>query len=172
MTDLNLVFPSKLVEVFTELNKPISELPILDLKNRQGGTDYIDFLTSEDMTFPIMRFVDKFRRNGIAFHLKGVANKTYNDSKDSLKSLDEIIRVLVIFQRYTPDSNSVGTITIWAKAWGDSNHTIEYIYNEFHYKNECSSSCVSCPFYNNNINYNLLRKIISNEDDLFKLYYD
>jgi hypothetical protein len=40
----------------------IQALPILDLTNRMGGTDYIDFITPQDMSASVMRGIDCFRR--------------------------------------------------------------------------------------------------------------
>ena len=56
-------------KTFEKSGYPISQLPVLDLGDRQGWTDYIDFLTAEDMTYPVMRFKDCFDRPGIALHI-------------------------------------------------------------------------------------------------------
>ena len=45
-------------------------LPILDLKNRIGQTDYIDFLMPEELTHSIMRGVDAYQRPFVAFKVQ------------------------------------------------------------------------------------------------------
>jgi len=67
----------------------IRELPVLDLGNRGGSTDYIDFIRAEEMEFPVMRGVDKFRRPFIAIKVNCV------------DSALEKQMVGTIFQRYT-----------------------------------------------------------------------
>ena len=44
-------------------------LPRLNLGDRVGLTDYIDFLTPDDMTHPIMEGIDAYRRPFVAFKL-------------------------------------------------------------------------------------------------------
>jgi len=45
-------------------------IPILDIRNRQGSTDYIDFLTYDEVTSPIMTGVDVFNRRFIVIKAK------------------------------------------------------------------------------------------------------
>lgn len=63
------------------------ELPVFDLGKRGGHTDYIDFITVDEVTAPIMVGVDKFRRPFVI--LRVINNKTGKKS------------VHTIFQRYT-----------------------------------------------------------------------
>lgn len=64
-------------------------LPVLDLGNRRGGTDYIDFLRGDDLTAPIMKGVDCFRRPFVSFR--------YAYAEDDYKTQ----YVETFFQRYT-----------------------------------------------------------------------
>jgi hypothetical protein len=41
------------------------DIPILDIGDRQGDTDYIDFLTLNEVTEPVMKGTDKFSRKFI-----------------------------------------------------------------------------------------------------------
>ena len=68
-------------------------LPILDLGDRRGNTDYIDFVTPSMMTAPIMRGVDCGSRPFIAFRYKG----------RGLGWPEKETGAIVIFQRYTRD---------------------------------------------------------------------
>ena len=62
-------------------------LPILDIGKKQGWTDYIDFITVEDVTAPVMRGVDIHGRPFITLRII--------DRNTNVKS------VHTIFQRYT-----------------------------------------------------------------------
>lgn len=59
--------------------------PRLDLENRTGATDYIDFIGLEEVTGPIMYGVDIFRRNFIVIKMK----------------IDNEIILQTFFERYT-----------------------------------------------------------------------
>lgn len=48
----------------------IHKLPVLDIGNKMGATEYIDFIREEDMTAPIMRGFDCFSRPFLVFHMK------------------------------------------------------------------------------------------------------
>lgn len=69
----------------------ITLIPRLDIGDRMGWTDYIDFLKSEDLTFPLMWGYDKYGRLFLAVRYH-VDNPTTECSKD---------RVTTVFQRYT-----------------------------------------------------------------------
>jgi hypothetical protein len=70
----------------------ISNYPVLDLNGRNGSTDYIDFLQPKDLTAPIMRGIDCFRRPFITFRYM------VSDGRNS-----DNMEVETIFQRYTDD---------------------------------------------------------------------
>jgi len=62
-------YPTDLIEALGGAEK-VFNLPVLDLGNREGFTDYIDFLRSKELTAPIMRGTDKKGRPFIALKLK------------------------------------------------------------------------------------------------------
>jgi hypothetical protein len=72
------------------------DLPILDLKNRMGHSDYIDFLQPEELTHPIMRGIDAYRRPFVAFKVYVAGPK----DKDNY----EIVGTF--FQRYSDDTDA------------------------------------------------------------------
>lgn len=47
-----------------------NQYPILDIGNRRGATGYLDFLTTQDLTHPIMRGVDSAGRPFISLKLR------------------------------------------------------------------------------------------------------
>lgn len=61
------------------------EFPLLDIKERTGWTDYIDFIHEKELTSPIMRGVDVFRRKFITVMVK-IEGQIYSQA---------------FFQRYT-----------------------------------------------------------------------
>ncbi len=62
------------------------EIQSLDLNGRIGGTDYVDFLDEDILTFPIMKGSDRYVRDFAALKLK---NKASNE-----------VTILVIQQKY------------------------------------------------------------------------
>lgn len=69
--------------------------PVLDLKNRQGSTDYIDFISPNELKAPIMTFTDMHGREGITFRFVQI-----RDGKAVTSP-----QVQTFFQRYKDDSN-------------------------------------------------------------------
>ena len=67
-------------------------LPILDIGNKQGFTDYIDFIEPDEVNYPVMQGTDRFRRNFIV--LKMIVNK------------EQFFQTF--FQRYTNGSGWMG----------------------------------------------------------------
>lgn len=61
------------------------EFPYLDIKERTGWTDYIDFIDEKELTSPVMRGVDIFRRKFITIMVK-IEGEIYSQT---------------FFQRYT-----------------------------------------------------------------------
>ena len=51
------LFPRSNILDFTN-----NSYPILDVGNRQGMTDYIDFIHESEVTSPVMRGIDRFKR--------------------------------------------------------------------------------------------------------------
>ena len=62
-------------------------IPVLNIGNRQGSTDYIDFITYDEVTSPIMTGVDKFNRRFIVI-------------KAEFEGIDKKF-MQTFFQRYT-----------------------------------------------------------------------
>ena len=52
-------------------------IPVLNIGNRQGSTDYIDFITDDEVTSPIMTGVDMFNRRFIVIkaEIEGINRK-------------------------------------------------------------------------------------------------
>ena len=91
----------------------IGSLPVLDLGDRQGSTDYIDFLTDDDMVGgPVQVYYDKFSRPGFALHL------TYRDDFSDLEKgvywKKGEYYILCPFQRFG------GLACKWSYGWGES----------------------------------------------------
>ena len=63
-------------------------IPVLNIGKRQGGTEYIDFIHPKEVTFPVMKGIDIFRRPFIVV-------KFFVDYK--------YICVQTFFQRYSND---------------------------------------------------------------------
>ena len=84
-----------IVPVYNALGKEIMDnLPILDLKNRRGCTDYIDYIRSDEMPYNIMKGIDCYNRPFIAFKFKVTDKKNLDDSSYAVGTF---------FQRYTDD---------------------------------------------------------------------
>ncbi len=71
----------------------LKRLLALDIKNRRGSTDYIDFIKVKDMTSFIMRGVDCMQRPFIAFKV------SYTDGKGKHFSVER-----TFFQLYTDNT--------------------------------------------------------------------
>lgn len=70
--------------------KYFDNLPVLDVGKRNGLTDYIDYITVDDMTDPVMKGVDCFRRPFLAIKVN-----TVNDEGETKKMVG------TFFQRYS-----------------------------------------------------------------------
>lgn len=130
-------------------------LPVLDLGDRQGRTDYIDFLVPLDMKkelfkvpLNIQEFTDKFRRRGVAFHM--VVKQEYENVPEGYEV------VIAIFQRYTDsDYLSYGN--------GRSDDTIIKVLLAFHdtqVEHDGIMACNTCPVSGAHWNSVLLSDII------------
>jgi hypothetical protein len=65
-------------------------LPVLDIGNKMGFTDYIDFIRAVDMNHPIMKGTDIYGRKFIAIKVR-----THNTKTNEFKEI-----VGTFFQRY------------------------------------------------------------------------
>ena len=136
--------------LLTNSYKSYDDLPVLDLKDRQGNTDYIDFISTSEMTASVMKFEDKFNRKGFALHLEC----SWGEHKG--KTI-----VLAIFQRYT------GPNSIWTYGWGNSNNFLNDVYVDHHNPDHTGKEimeCDTCPFQGSNITIDFLRKLFDGED--------
>lgn len=148
-------FPDVLIDLFRNHGIDIYSLPKLDLKKRQGNTDYIDFIYPKDMTHSVMQFKDILGRYGIAFNLELIDNditemickKVFRDPKQIRRE-----NVFVYFQRYGDDGDNDGVklTRIWKSVWGCSDdNTLQFILNQYHdmeYKHSAATACENCPF--------------------------
>jgi len=90
-----------------------SSMPTLDIGNRVGNSDYIDFIKKSELIHPAMAGVDKFKRP--FFVLSAII-----DNEDP--SHEHIELSQVFFQRYTDD------LSTWASAqieWNSSRQIME-----------------------------------------------
>lgn len=76
-----------------EFRKYIHNLnvPILDIGDKRGWTDYIDFIKESDMTAPVMKGVDVYGREFVALKVKS------DNNNDNIPKLS----VEVFFRRYS-----------------------------------------------------------------------
>jgi hypothetical protein len=82
------------------------DLPVLDLGDRVGYTDYIDFLYWEDIPKSIMKGIDRCNRNFLAFKLGLKIVK--EDGSEKMKYFTQ-----VFFERYSKNSD------VWVSASSD-----------------------------------------------------
>ncbi len=183
-TRLYLKYPIEMRELFQNCNSPIWQLPVLELGGRRGSTDYIDFLQPEEMNQSVMRFRDRYRRSGIALKIqatpayirrRALSRIVDNIRHYEIRQIGQFFRnwgqseenVLALFQRYT---NSTAQ---WAYGWGNSDNTIERMYNDRHNQHGHVSSvymeCSTCPFINRRPSDTVLRDLLTNQDPDFKL---
>lgn len=133
----------------------------LDVGERRGHTDYIDFLTQEDMTLDsIKRFTDVYRRPGIAFNL--VTKKAIDIGMTSGPLPAGYTSVLAIFERYTD-------MTSTSFGWGGSDCTMERAINKVHdlevgHENP-RMACDKCPIEGRNFRIDAFRDIITGNNE-------
>lgn len=85
--------------------KNIEELPILDVGTRCGHTDYIDYITPQDMSHSIMRGTDMFRRPFISFRVSITEQMDFKPNE--LSQYNEDFSLLSIKENSTEDLNSI-----------------------------------------------------------------
>jgi hypothetical protein len=77
-------------------------LPLLNIGNRRGATDYLDFITPQEMTSPVMRGEDAAKRPFICLKIR--SSRPEDNGREF---------VVTFFQRYTEGS-------LWT--WGSTHH--------------------------------------------------
>lgn len=135
-----------IVPVYNALGKEIMDnLPILDLKNRRGRTDYIDFITFDEMPYNIMKGIDCYNRPFIAFKFKVTDRNNLDDSSYAVGTF---------FQRYTNDIYNLafGTCYQTGLLYDKSRlHESDYIILENRIKLLMDNIEINDIIYNNNI---------------------
>jgi len=128
-------------------------LPIINLNGQIGHTDYIDFIQYDEMTAPVMKYIDIYDRPGIVLRINQKV------STDNITDNKPIKGTLAIFQRYT--NNPV----TWSYGWGNSSMAIEHTY---------SNNNLWCTDHNTKykgmiFNDQILDNLLFNQDQLFYL---
>lgn len=153
--------PEELVQSFKTkgLDNNIAKLPVLDLKNRMGGTGYIDFLKPKDLSHSIMQFTDRHNRRGIAMHIR------VHEETSKYKDLEG---VLVCFQR-SRNNNSDWQVVVNAKNGDDLDHALQDYHNSFEHTGPFLIGCSTC--YPPTLNWftKIIPRILSGTDPIFEL---
>jgi hypothetical protein len=169
MSETNFISTySELCKLLKYSGNPIESLPTLDLGDRQGKTDYIDFLIPDEMKSPIMKFTDKFQRIGVAFLIKGISNEKLDIGGEKETEVKDLISVLAFFERM-PNKETL------VHSWGKKGDKIRKVYAEIHQKDHIGSLielCPKCPFSNGPINENLLLGLLHGKDEHFRLGFE
>jgi hypothetical protein len=150
-------YPRRFLDVFDENDIAFDKIPVLDLKGRMGGTDYIDFIDPEE--FPdntsMMLFKDQYGRVGIALKIKIRPTIFKKKDRESAKPFCEKFRTLALFQRYTDN------MEFWSFGWGHSYCSFEHEVSEYYRKFFPNSS--SSPFSLEYIHF-LLNRLLHDND--------
>ena len=151
-------YPSVIKDIFRQASIRMSSLPVLDIGDRMGRTQYIDFIQCREMSNKIMLFKDCYKRPGIVLRLKGISNKISEDHGD----ISKLKGTLAMFQRHEDSTN------IWSFGWGGSNPSIECVYHEFE-----NDTHIEHPFDGRDsfarVNKELIYKLLTDTEILFKL---
>jgi hypothetical protein len=93
--------------IFSKLD--IKNIPVLDINTRAGHTDYIDFITPEDMSHSVMRGTDFYGRPFLAVKINCEQSlKTEEeDTEEDHKCTKRYEVVGTFFQRYTDSHSAV-----------------------------------------------------------------
>ena len=70
-------------------------IPIFDIKDREGNTEYIDFLKENEINYPVMKGVDKYKREFVTIK----ANMKFYDINDNIICMFNVFETF--FKRYT-----------------------------------------------------------------------
>ena len=135
-------YPSFIHDLFEGQN--IETIPTFKINNTDNN-DYIDFVNAEEMSDPIMKFVDESGRPGFLFRIKGKTDKEI-DLLDQTVNIKDICITLSIFRRFSysdylkyrdelsDEYNSyVQSYNRWAHAFNDPNSLFGRICSYFTY---------------------------------------
>lgn len=101
----------------------VEALPLLDIGDKMGGTDYIDFIRCEDMSAPVMVGTDSFKRKFVAMRIHVPIESGHSF-------------VLTPFQRYT-DSAGFWSYGVLGEVPGLVEHLIQSGRGLSDHKAEC-----------------------------------
>jgi hypothetical protein len=146
---------SDYLAIFKSAGVDINTLPVLDLGNRMGSTDYIDFIDYKEMKAPIMKFRDCYCRPGIVLLLTNKVDllTRYDEIKSAKPGEYKV--TLALFQRYTDLGSR------WSFGFGHSDSTFEQIYSGLTKQSFHQSSCL--------VSYKVLEGILNGTDPIIAL---
>ena len=164
------LYPQEMVRLFRDRKIPIFKLPVFNLKERTRGAEYFGLLEIKDMPSPIMRFIDKFDRPGIAFYLEHHIDGQVQKPELEDEALRSISGVFAVYKRHiNGDTWRVGMS-------GVLYYMMSKLHIERHYANGHVGSpfikCPNCPkgmSSGEDVNYTLLANLLDASDPLFKI---
>jgi hypothetical protein len=151
----NDIKQSEYLKIFKNAGVDINTLPVLDLGDRMGNTDYIDFIDYKEMKAPIMKFRDCYGRPGIILILTNKVDFTSRYDERKTVKPGEYKGTIALFQRYTD------LPTKWSFGFGHSDPTFERQYNEL--------TNSSFEEHAGVVNYKMLEGILNGTDPVIAL---
>ena len=161
---LKIGYNKMIVKIFNSVGQYIHNLPIFNIGDRMGRTDYIDFITCEELDFPIMKFIDKYKRPGIVLRIQGKTEDQINFGYVSL-ICKNIIGVIVLFQRHKDENFWTFACDPCVKKMIEYYHNFEHIGNKY-------LECTKCPFHGFTLNDDILSSLLTNTNKYYKLKYN
>jgi len=150
-------FPNEFVDALkTYRNVTVEDLPVLNLGDRMGSTDYIDFLQEKDMPLgsDLAVYKDKYGRAGMALHIKG----------------GTLSLVIAVFQRYSD------SMSLWCYGLYKSGHELNEVYDNVHDPDRKHGimACGGCPPFQCGASNGLKMavELVSKKDIAFRLIND
>lgn len=143
-------------QAFIDTSYDIDKLPILDIGQLRGSTDYIDFIKESDMSHTVMRGLDIFGRPFVS--IKFNIRPDPNSSDNSVQNIKPCQAVGTFFQRYSDNTE------LWA--YGTLNHSNMSLHYESRIRDNQYSNLISRlnMFLNNHTMHNICN-ITSDEPD-------
>ncbi len=99
-------FTANALEYMTSLFDPAGNLPKLDIGQRTGETEYIDFILAEEMSHPMMKGTDRFGRHFFCMKSGGRVHTFFQRCSDSTASWTDA-GSLVSFGDYLIDAGFI-----------------------------------------------------------------